>query len=206
MVVAVRLQVVRIEVAVVVPVSVNEAVPVPTEVMTAVMKGEPAAHTGTQSADVDSADSAGATETHSADMNSAGAPETQSADMNSTKAARVADTDSATMSRAYSADVTSESTTSESAGVASAKPAATMASGSAAASTARLCRGCNNAAGERAGEQYDDRSLQHFPVPVAWPPTWLAAIAIGTTWCDRTSAVFRICGLLCALAAIRKSP
>jgi hypothetical protein len=192
-VVAVRLQVVRVEVAVVVPVSVNEAVPVPAEVMAAVMECEPAPHTGTQSADVDAA-------------GSAWAPKTDSADMNSTKSARAADADSAGMGHPQSADVTSESTASKPTRVAAAKSTAAMATAAAATATARIRRGCSDASGERAGEQNDHRFLQHLPIPIAWPPTWLAAIAIGTMWCDRVSAVFWFCRLLCTLAAIWRPP
>jgi hypothetical protein len=178
-------------------------VPVPAEVMAAVMECEPAPHTGTQSADVDSA-------------GSAWAPKTDSADMNSTKSARAADADSAGMGHPQSADVTSEPTASKPTRVASTKPAAAMATtaakpaaaamATAATATARIRRGCSDASGKRAGEQNDHRFLHHLPIPIAWPPTWLAAIAIGTTWCDRVSAVFWFCRLLCALAAIWRSP
>jgi hypothetical protein len=90
--------------------------------------------------------------------------------------------------------------------VAAAKPTAAAMATATAASTARICRGCNDASGKRAGEQNDHRLLQHLAIPIAWPRTWLAAIAIGTTWCDRASAVLWFCRLLCALAAIWRSP
>jgi hypothetical protein len=190
-------------------------VPVPAEVMAAVMECEPAPHTGTQSADVDSA-------------GSAWAPKTDSADMNSTESARAADADSAGMGHPQSADVTSKPTR-----VAAAKPTAAMATTAAkpaaaamataaaataaavataaaatatATATARIRRGCSDASGKRAGEQNDHRFLHHLPIPIAWPLTWLAAIAIGTMWCDRVSAVFWFCRLLCTLAAIWRPP
>jgi hypothetical protein len=168
-------------------------VPVPAEVMAAVMECEPAPHTGTQSADVDSA-------------GSAWAPKTDSADMNSAESARAADADSAGMGHPQSADVTPKPTHVAAAMATTAAKPAAAAMATAATATARIRRGCSDASGKRAGEQNDHRFLHHLPIPIAWPPTWLAAIAIGTMWCARVSAVFWFCRRLCTLAAIWRPP
>jgi hypothetical protein len=150
-VVAVRPEVVRIEVAVVVPVPISKAVPVPTEVTAAaITEGETAPHTGSASAEMDSTHSAGATETQSSDTTRA--PSAEVAATESTHAAHVAAAEPPSMAAAAKP-------------AAAAMAAAAMAAASTSpAATARLCRGCNST-GERAGDENDHHLLQHLPIP-----------------------------------------
>jgi hypothetical protein len=126
-------------------------VPVPSEVMAAVMQGEAASNPTAHPADVKSAHSANAAHTHSAEMGSA-----PSAEVASSEPGGVPATESAACVPA------AEST----ACVPAAESTAPVASAAAAAAAARFCRGCNGAAGKRAGEENDHRFFEHHPVPL----------------------------------------
>jgi hypothetical protein len=113
-------------------------VPVPSEVMAAVMQGEAASNPTAHPADVKSAHSANAAHTHSAEMGSAPSAEVASSEPGGVPAAESAACVPATESTA---------------------PVAS-------AAAARFCRGCNGAAGKRAGEENDHRFFEHHPVPL----------------------------------------
>jgi hypothetical protein len=116
-------------------------VPVPSEVMAAVMQGEAASNPTAHPADVKSAHSANAAHTHSAEMGSAPSAEVASSEPGGVPAAESAACVPATESTAPVA----------------AAPAT---------ASARLCRGCNGTAGKRAREENDHRCFEHRPVPL----------------------------------------
>jgi len=121
---------------------------------------------------------------------------TCSAEVDSSCCAGVSETQSADTTRAYSTEVGGTKSThaahvsaAESAGVASAKPAASVASAAPTAAT-RLCRGCNRACGEGAGDENDHRLLQHLPISFFLAAACTEPIAIGTRWCALAPAGF----------------